>query len=93
MPATDFSDVFNYVDLRESGVESVDDVWQVVEKETNYTWQFGSGKPLYRLVVKPKQFLACFGFGFGISVFSLFGVSAKTGCFGRIGQFWPHISV
>ena len=24
---------------------------QVVEKETNYTWQFGSGKPLYRLVV------------------------------------------
>ena len=24
---------------------------QVVEKETNYTWQFGSGKPLYRLEV------------------------------------------
>ena len=22
---------------------------QVVEKETNYTWQFGSGKPLYRV--------------------------------------------
>ena len=29
VPATDFSDVFNYVDLRESGVKSVADVWQV----------------------------------------------------------------
>ena len=37
---------------------------------------------------------ACFGFGFGVSVFSLFGVLAetlflaKTACFGRNTLFW-----
>ena len=30
VPATDFSDVFNYVDLREAGVSSVADVWHLV---------------------------------------------------------------
>ena len=31
-----------------SGAKSVSDVWNLVEKETNYTWEFGSGKPLYK---------------------------------------------
>jgi len=48
VPATDFSEAFHYEDLRDSGAKSVSDVWSLVEKETNYTWQFGSGKPLYK---------------------------------------------
>jgi len=48
VPATDFSDAFHYEDLRESGVKSVADAWHLVEKETNYTWELGSGKPLYK---------------------------------------------
>ena len=30
------------------GAKSVSEVWHLVEKETNYTWEFGSGKPLYK---------------------------------------------
>ena len=48
VPATDFSDVFQFMDLRESGVKNVQDAWYMVEEQTNYTWQFGSGKPLYK---------------------------------------------
>ena len=35
---------------------------------------------------------ACLGLGFGISVFSLFGVSAETACFGRITLFGPILA-
>merc|ERR1712223_243533 len=48
IPATDFSEVFHFEDLRESGAKSVADVWHVVEKETNHQFKFGSGKPLYK---------------------------------------------
>merc|ERR1712223_1581921 len=48
IPATDFSEVFHFEDLRESGAKNVADIWHVVEKETNHQWQFGSGKPLYK---------------------------------------------
>ena len=48
IPATDFSEVFHYEDLRESGAKSVADVWHVVEKETNHQFKFGIGKPLYK---------------------------------------------
>jgi len=48
VPATDFSDLFHYEDVRDSGAKCVADVWHLIEKETNYTWQFGSGRPLYK---------------------------------------------
>jgi len=48
VPATDFSDLFRFKDLREEGIKSVKEAWSHVEGEANSTWQFGSGKPLYR---------------------------------------------
>ena len=59
--ATDFSQVFRYVDLRwESvedtatvmdGMDGMRDVWELVEEEANFPWQMGSGRPLYRCVL------------------------------------------
>ena len=48
VPATDFSQVFNYKDIRPEGVKDVLEAWPWIEKEANWAWEFGSGKPLYR---------------------------------------------
>ena len=50
VPATDFSQVFSYQDLRggKYGNGSIGGVWSLVESEANRAWQYGSGKPLYR---------------------------------------------
>jgi len=48
VPATDYSEAFYFEDLREKGFRSVADVWHLIENETNYTWKFGIGKPLYK---------------------------------------------
>ena len=34
--------------MRESGAKTVSDVWHLVEKETNYQFEYGSGRPLYK---------------------------------------------
>ena len=47
-PATDFSEVFRYRDMRGEGCVTMQDVWHVVEEEANKPWQYGSGKPLFR---------------------------------------------
>ena len=50
IPATDFSTVFMFDDLRGSkaGESGVSGVWPLVEEEVNAAWDFGSGRPLYR---------------------------------------------
>ena len=47
-PASDFSQVFTFRDVREQGFSSLDDVWSIVEDEANKPWNYGSGKPLFR---------------------------------------------
>ena len=47
-PATDFSQVFSFRDVRDQGRSSLDDVWSIVEEEANRPWEYGSGKPLFR---------------------------------------------
>ena len=45
-PATDFSQVFKFVELDE--VEDMEGAWDLVEKEVNSCWDYDSSAPLYR---------------------------------------------
>jgi len=45
IPATDFTQVFTFRDLREQaeGTGGVDGVWQLLEEQANHPWDYGAG--------------------------------------------------
>jgi len=51
VPATDFTQIFSYRDCSHQGYSSLEDVWHLVEEESNTPWDYGSGRPLFRNVL------------------------------------------